>query len=109
MGKDNSSHCSKGSMPLSFPILSSLLQSALGWDYKSELSQHGSQTDAAKGFGGRYGVQKDRQDRSAGGYDDMEEVKPAQRTAPSERMYCCIREQEGEAGVIIFVLYAKDE
>ena len=37
-------------------------QSALGWDYQSELSKHGSQTDATKGFGGRYGVQKDRQD-----------------------------------------------
>ena len=27
-----------------------------------ELSKHESQTDAAKGFGGKYGVQKDRQD-----------------------------------------------
>ena len=38
------------------------LQSALGWDYQAELSKHESQTDATKGFGGRYGVQKDRQD-----------------------------------------------
>lgn len=42
------------------------LQSALGWDYQSELSKHGSQTDATKGFGGRYGVQKDRQDDVSG-------------------------------------------
>ena len=43
-------------LPLSF-------QSALGWDYQSDLSKHGSQTDATKGFGGRYGVQKDRQEQ----------------------------------------------
>ena len=42
--------------------MSSMLQSAVGWEYQSELSKHGSQTDATKGFGGRYGVQKDRQD-----------------------------------------------
>jgi len=38
------------------------LQSAVGWEYQAELSKHESQTDAAKGFGGKYGVQKDRQD-----------------------------------------------
>ena len=39
------------------------LQSALGWEHQTELSKHGSQTDAAKGFGGKYGVQRDRQDQ----------------------------------------------
>ena len=29
------------------------------------LHKHASQTDAAKGFGGKYGVQKDRQDQAA--------------------------------------------
>ena len=38
-------------------------QSALGWDTQSELATHGSQTDAKKGFGGRFGVQTDRQDQ----------------------------------------------
>ena len=38
-------------------------QSALGWDHQSELSAHASQTDAKKGFGGRFGVQTDRQDK----------------------------------------------
>ena len=37
-------------------------KSAAGWEYKADLSKHESQTDAAKGFGGKYGVQKDRQD-----------------------------------------------
>ncbi len=43
-------------------IIFLFLQSALGWDYQAGLSKHESQTDAAKGFGGRYGVQTDRQD-----------------------------------------------
>ena len=38
-------------------------QSALGWDHQSELAKHGSQIDAAKGFGGKYGVQTDRKDK----------------------------------------------
>ena len=38
-------------------------QSALGWDYQAELAKHGSQTDASKGFGGKYGVQKDLKDK----------------------------------------------
>ena len=40
-----------------------IMQSALGWEHQSELSKHGSQTDAKKGFGGQFGVQKDRQDK----------------------------------------------
>lgn len=35
----------------------------MGWDYQAQLAQHESQTDAKKGFGGKYGVQKDRQDK----------------------------------------------
>ena len=38
-------------------------QSAVGWDYQAQLAKHESQKDAAKGFGGRYGVQKERQDK----------------------------------------------
>ena len=39
------------------------IQSALGWDHQEQLSKHESQTDAAKGFGGKYGVQKESQDK----------------------------------------------
>lgn len=39
-----------------------IAQSALGYDYQASLSKHQSQTDAAKGFGGKYGVDKDNQD-----------------------------------------------
>ena len=43
--------------------MNSLPQSAVGWEYQAELSKHESQTDAAKGFGGKYGIQADRQDK----------------------------------------------
>ena len=35
----------------------------MGFEYQAELSKHESQTDAAKGFGGKYGVQTDRKDK----------------------------------------------
>lgn len=38
-------------------------QSAVGSNYVANVEKHSSQTDAAKGFGGKYGVQKDRQDK----------------------------------------------
>ena len=40
-----------------------LTQSAVGFDYQADLAKHQSQTDAAKGFGGKYGVQSDRRDK----------------------------------------------
>ncbi|KAI6647399.1 Src substrate cortactin-like [Oopsacas minuta] len=61
-------------------------RSAVGHDYQSDLSAHSSQTDHSKGFGGRYGVEKDRMDRSAGSFSDMMDVKsvpkPEVRTKP---------------------------
>ncbi len=38
-------------------------QSALGWEHQSELSKHESQKDGSKGFGGKYGVEKENQDK----------------------------------------------
>lgn len=52
-----------------------LSQSAVGHEYKADLSKHASQTDAAKGFGGKYGVQKERQDKSAVGYEHKEKLQ----------------------------------
>ena len=46
-------------------------QSALGWDHQEQLSKHESQTDAAKGFGGKYGVQKESQDKVCEGIHVM--------------------------------------
>lgn len=39
------------------------MQAALGHDYVADVEQHSSQKDASKGFGGKFGVQKDRVDR----------------------------------------------
>lgn len=59
-------------------------KSAVGWEEKEKVAPHESQTgielctlqfyatnsDYKKGFGGQYGVQKDRQDKSAVGWDE---------------------------------------
>ncbi|MBN3305950.1 HCLS1 protein, partial [Amia calva] len=42
---------------------------ALGHSYVAEVEKHSSQTDAARGFGGKYGVQKERVDKSAVGFE----------------------------------------
>lgn len=39
------------------------IQVAVGHDYVAQVEQHSSQKDAAKGFGGKFGVQKDRVDK----------------------------------------------
>ncbi|MEQ2164262.1 hypothetical protein GOODEAATRI_004710 [Goodea atripinnis] len=36
---------------------------AVGHDYVAQVEQHSSQKDMAKGFGGKFGVQKDRVDK----------------------------------------------
>lgn len=38
-------------------------KSAVDASYKAKLAAHASQTDAAKGFGGKFGVQRDRVDK----------------------------------------------
>ena len=38
-------------------------KSAVGHDYIAKVEKHESQTDHSKGFGGKFGVQKDRVDR----------------------------------------------
>ena len=59
-------------------------QAAMGYDYQEKLAQHESQTDAKKGFGGKYGVQKDRQDKVFIG-------PPKLYTCPSNSCIGCIR------------------
>jgi len=68
-------------------------KSAVGWDYKEQLQSHKSQKgmmlnnaqiftnsvlnislDYSKGFGGKYGVDADKQDKSALGWDHIEKV-----------------------------------
>lgn len=38
-------------------------QCAVGHEYIADVGKHSSQTDAAQGFGGKYGVQRDRADK----------------------------------------------
>lgn len=49
-------------------------QSALGWDHHEKTEKHSSQVDHSKGFGGKFGVQEDRKDRSALGWEHRERV-----------------------------------
>ena len=49
-----------------------LIQSAVGWDYQDKVEKHESQKDYTKGFGGKFGVQTDRQDASAVGFEDQQ-------------------------------------
>jgi hypothetical protein len=53
----------------------SILQSAEDWDYKEKIEKHGSQRDYSSGFGGKYGIQVDRQDKSAVGWDHVEKLE----------------------------------
>lgn len=43
-------------------------------EYVGKVDKHASQKDYASGFGGKFGVQSDRQDRSAVGWDHVEKV-----------------------------------
>lgn len=38
-------------------------QCAVGHEYVAHVEKHSSQTDAAQGFGGKFGVQRDRADK----------------------------------------------
>lgn len=49
-----------------FPV-----QVALGNDYVAQVDKHSSQKDASKGFGGKFGVEKDRVDKVGTQLQDM--------------------------------------
>lgn len=40
-----------------------MFQSAVDFNYKEDLAKHKSQMDASKGFGGKFGVEKDNVDK----------------------------------------------
>lgn len=44
-------------------------KSALGHDYVGKVEKHASQKDYSSGFGGKFGVDKERMDKSAVGFD----------------------------------------
>ena len=43
-------------------------------EYIGKVEKHASQKDYSAGFGGKFGVQKERQDASAAGWDHIEKV-----------------------------------
>lgn len=49
-------------------------RNAVGWDYNVKPEKHESQKDYAKGFGGKFGVDK-QQDKSALGWDYQEKTE----------------------------------
>lgn len=76
-------------------------KSALGWDHHEAPQKHESQTDHKIGFGGKFGVQTDRMDKSAVTFDeepqkvgtvyskvkpDIGNAKPSNLRAQFERM-----------------------
>ena len=56
-------------------LLLYLLQSAVGWDHVEQVVKHESQKDYKTGFGGKFGVQMDRVDKSALGWEHIEKVE----------------------------------
>ena len=47
----------------------------LGWEHKEKLEQHESQKDYKTGFGGQFGVQRDRVDKAALGWEEGKQSK----------------------------------
>lgn len=47
----------------------------MSWEHKEKIEKHASQKDYTSGFGGKFGVQKDRQDKSALGWDHVEKLQ----------------------------------
>lgn len=50
-------------------------KSAVGHDYVGKVEKHASQKDYSEGFGGKFGVQKDRVDKSAVDWDHKEKIE----------------------------------
>ena len=46
----------------------------MSWEHREAPQKHASQTDYRTGFGGKFGVQADRQDKSAVGWDHVEKL-----------------------------------
>ena len=46
----------------------------MGWEHVEKVDKHESQMDYKAGFGGKFGIQNDRQDKSAVGWDHQEKL-----------------------------------
>lgn len=50
------------------------MQCAANWEYDGKVEKHVSQKDYSRGFGGKFGVETDRKDASAVGWDEKVEL-----------------------------------
>jgi cortactin len=50
------------------------LQCAENYEYAGKVDKHDSQKDYSRGFGGKFGVETDRQDKCAVGWDEKVEL-----------------------------------
>lgn len=64
-------------------------QCAVGHEYIADVGKHSSQTDASQGFGGKYGVQRDRADKSALGFEYKGEVEKHSSQKGKSMGTCC--------------------
>ena len=65
-------------------------KSAQSHEYIMKVENHASQVDHKQGFGGKFGVQKDRQDKSAAGWDHIEKVEKHDSQKGWARELCCL-------------------
>jgi len=56
----------------------------MSWSHKEQIEKHASQKDYSSGFGGKFGVERDRQDKSAVGWDHHE--KPQKHDSQSGKI-----------------------
>lgn len=76
---------------------------AVGWDHHEAPQKHESQTDHKIGFGGKFGIQSDRMDKSASSFNeepesvgttytkvkpDIGDAKPSSLRAKFEQLVC---------------------
>ena len=88
----------------------------MDYTYKEDLAKHHSQTDAAKGFGGKYGVQKDNVDKVGknGGpiFLDMVKIQVLRKlykmkqTTFYQKVVCFILDSQCVQNVVVFITLA---
>lgn len=62
-------------------------KSALTHAFIGKVDKHCSQKDYSSGFGGKFGIETDRQDQSAAGWDHIERVEKHQSQKGKYRCY----------------------
>lgn len=61
----------------------------MGFDYQGKTEKHESQRDYSKGFGGKYGVDKDKVDKSAVGFEYQGKTEKHESQKGGFGFICC--------------------